>query len=135
MDGCIFCKIARGEIDAEKIYEDEKFFAFLDVKPVNPGHALLIPKKHIDNIFDIEEPLYSEFFQAAKKLSQPIKNAVDSRRVGISIEGFGVPHAHIHLVPINKGYELDPNRAKPATPEELKKVAEKIKLEIKKLWK
>ena len=58
MDGCIFCKIAKGEIDSAKVYEDEKFFAFLDMKPINPGHTLLIPKKHIDNIFNIEEPLH-----------------------------------------------------------------------------
>ncbi len=127
MDSCIFCKIARGEIDSVKIYEDEKFFAFLDMRPINPGHTLLVPKKHIDNIFDIEEPLYSELFQTAKKLSQPIKNAVKSLRIGISIEGFGVAHAHVHLVPINKGYELDPNRARPAKPEELNEIAEKIK--------
>jgi len=133
MDGCIFCKITKGEIDSVKIYEDEKFFAFLDMKPVNPGHTLLVPKKHIDNIFDIEEPLYSELFQTAKKLSQPIKNAVESRRVGISVEGFGVPHSHVHLIPINKGNELDPNRAKPATPAELNAVAGRIKEEIKKI--
>ncbi len=133
MDGCIFCKIARGEIDSAKIYEDDKFFAFLDMKPINPGHILVVPKKHIDNIFDIEEPLYSELFQIAKKLSQPIKNALKSRRIGISVEGFGVSHAHIHLVPINRGYELDPNRAKPATPKELSEVAKKIKKEILKI--
>ncbi len=79
MNDCIFCKIIRGEIDSAKIYEDDKFFAFLDMKPINPGHILVVPKKHIDNIFDIEEPLYSELFQIAKKLSQPIKNALKSR--------------------------------------------------------
>ncbi len=130
MDDCIFCKIISGKIDSAKIYEDDKFFAFLDMKPVNPGHVLVVPKKHIDNIFDIEEPLYSELFQTAKKLSQPIKNVMESRRIGISVEGFGVPHAHIHLIPINRGYELDPNRAKPATPEELDEIAERIKEEI-----
>jgi histidine triad (HIT) family protein len=135
MDDCVFCKIIKGEIEAAKIWENEKFFAFLDIKPVNPGHTLLLPKKHIDYIFDVEEPLYSELFQAAKKLSRPIKNAVGSRRIGVSIEGFGVPHAHIHLVPINKGYELDPNKAKPATTKELNEVAEKIKKECDKTWK
>ena len=132
MDDCIFCKIAQGKIDSAKIYEDEKFVAFLDMNPINPGHTLVVPKKHIDNIFDIEEPLYSELFQIAKKLSQPIKNAMESRRIGISVEGFGVPHAHVHLVPINRGFELDPNRAKSAIPEELKKIGEKIKEEINK---
>ena len=135
MDGCIFCKFIKGEIKTAKIYEDEKFFAFLDIRPINPGHTLLIPKEHIDYIFDINEPLYSELFQTAKKLAKPIQNAVGSKRIGVSIEGFGVAHAHIHLVPINKGFELDPNRAKNSSPEELNEMAEKIKLEIKKLWK
>src|SRR3989338_6710805 len=131
MDSCIFCKFIRGEVNVEKIYEDEKFFAFLDIRPLNPGHTLLIPKEHTDYIFDIEEPLYSEMFKTAKKLAGPIKNVIQSRRIGIIVEGFGVPHAHIHLVPINRGYELDPNRTKPATGKELGKMAEKI---IKEIW-
>jgi len=135
MDDCIFCKIAKGEIDCAKVYEDEKFFAFLDVRPLNPGHTLLIPKKHADYVFEIDEPLYSELFQTAKKLSKPIQNAAKSKRIGISIEGFGVPHAHVHLIPINNVNEIDPNRARKASPEELSSVAGKIKLEIKKSWK
>jgi len=133
MEGCIFCKIAKGEIDSAKIYEDEKFFAFLDMNPINPGDTLLVPKIHIDNAFDIEEPLYSETFKTAKKLSEPIKRAVNFKRIGLVIEGFGVPHAHIHLIPINKGNEIDPKRKKEATNEELKEIAEKIKLEISKI--
>ncbi len=132
MENCVFCRIIKGEIGADKVYEDEKFFAFLDMKPVNPGHVLLVPKQHTDYIFDIEEPIYSELFQTAKKLAEPIKKAIRPRRVGIAVEGFGVPHAHIHLVPLNRGYELDPNRAKMAKPEELKELAEKIKKEINK---
>jgi histidine triad (HIT) family protein len=135
MEGCIFCKFIKGEVNAAKIYEDEKFFAFLDIRPLNPGHTLLIPKEHMDYVFDINEPLYSELFQTAKKLAKPIQNAVGSKRIGVSIEGFGVAHAHVHLIPINHGYEIDPNRAKSASPEELNEIAEKIKLEIKKLWK
>jgi len=133
MDGCIFCKIAKGEIDSAKIYEDEKFFAFLDMRPLNPGHTLLLPKKHIDYIFDVGEPLYSEIFKTAKKLSKPIQNAVQSKRIGLAIEGFGVPHTHVHLIPINNANEIDPRRAKKATTEELQEVAEKIKREIKKI--
>ncbi len=132
MENCVFCRIIKGEIEADKVYEDDKFFAFMDMKPVNSGHVLVIPKQHIDYIFDIKEPLYSEMFKTAKKLAGPIKNAVQSRRIGIAVEGFGVPHAHIHLVPINRGYELDPNRAKPADAKELKIIAEKIKKELEK---
>jgi histidine triad (HIT) family protein len=133
MEGCIFCKIAKGEIDSAKIYEDDKFFAFLDLHPVNPGHTLLIPKEHVDYVFNINEPLYSEIFKTAKKLSKPIQNAVKSKRIGISIEGFGVPHTHIHLIPINNVNEIDPNRAKKTTDKELQEIAEKIREEISKI--
>ena len=118
-----------------KVYEDEKFFAFLDIRPLNPGHTLLLPKEHVDYIFDVGEPLYSEIFEIAKKLSKPIQNAVQAKRIGLVAEGFGVPHVHVHIIPLNKGHEIDPARAKTATNEELQKVAEKIKLEIKKSWK
>ena len=134
MEGCIFCEFIKGKPGATKIYEDEKFFAFLDIKPLNPGHTLLVPKEHAgDYIFDVGEPLYSELFRTAKKLSKPIQSAVRSKRIGLVIEGFGVPHVHIHLIPLNKGYEIDPRRAKPATEEELKNVAEKIKKEVEKI--
>lgn len=133
MDSCIFCKIAKGEIDSAKIYEDDKFFAFLDARPLNPGHTLLLPKEHVDYVFEVDEPLYSELFKTAKKLSKPIQNAVQSKRIGLAIEGFGVPHIHIHLIPINNANEIDPHRAKKATTEELQEVAEKIKKEIKKI--
>ncbi len=133
MEGCIFCKIAKGEIDSAKIYEDDKFFAFLDVKPLNPGHSLLIPKKHIDYIFDIDEPLYSEIFKTAKKLSKPIKDAVNSKKIGMAIEGFGVPHTHLHLIPLNNINDIDPHRARQTSSEELNKVAEKIREEILKI--
>jgi histidine triad (HIT) family protein len=130
MPDCIFCKIVKNEIPAEKIYEDENFLAFLDVHPVNQGHTLIIPKKHIDYIFELEEPLYSRAFQLAKKLSKPIQNAVNSKRIGLAVEGFGVPHVHIHLIPVNNVNELDPNRAKKEIPKDLSKIAEKIKTSI-----
>ncbi len=134
MDGCIFCEFIKGKPGAVKIYEDEKFFAFLDIKPLNPGHTLLVPKEHAgDYIFEADEPLYSELFKAAKKLSKPIQNAMQSKRIGLVVEGFGVPHVHLHLIPLNSGNEIDPRRAKNATDEELQEVAEKIKKEIKKI--
>ena len=125
---CIFCKINRGEIPSHKIYEDKKFLAFLDIHPINPGHLLLIPKKHVDYVFDLEEPLYSEMFKVAKNISKNLKKVMKAKRIGIAVEGFAVPHVHIHLVPINNENELDHHRAKEATPEELSKVAKKILL-------
>ena len=130
MEDCLFCKIIKGEIPSYKIWEDENFFAFLDINPINPGHTILVLKKHLDYIFDLEESLYLEIFKTVKKLSEPLKRAVGAKRIALAIEGFLVPHAHIHLVPVNKVNDLDPNRAKKASPEELSEMMERIKNEI-----
>ncbi|MDD5172353.1 MAG: HIT family protein [Candidatus ainarchaeum sp.] len=130
MDDCIFCKIGAGKIPSAKVYEDDKFLAFLDINPVNPGHTLLIPKKHVDNLFDIEEPLYSDLFKTAKKLSKSLTKAMGAKRVGVIVEGFLVHHAHVHLIPINHGNELDPGRARKAEPAELTAVADKIRNQL-----
>lgn len=131
MTNCLFCNILDGKIPANKVWENEDFFAFLDINPVNPGHVLLIPKKHVDYIFELEEPLYSKIFRASKELSGPIRKAMKAKRIGLALEGFSVPHAHIHLVPINKVNELNPDRAKKTTSEELSRVCKKIIKEIK----
>jgi histidine triad (HIT) family protein len=130
MADCIFCKIIAGEIPGTKIWEDEDFLAFLDINPMNPGHTLLIPKRHQEYLFEVEEPLYSKIFDAAKKLSGPIKRAMGAKRIGVVVEGFLVPHVHIHLVPLHSGGELSFGRSKKATPEELQETAEKIKNEM-----
>jgi histidine triad (HIT) family protein len=127
MSKSLFVKIIDGEIPCHKIYEDDKFFAFLDINPINAGHTLLIPKIQIDYIFDLEDKLYTELFLKAKELSKIIKKATGCKRVGLAVEGFMVPHVHIHLVPLNKGNELNPERAKSVKEEELKQMAEKIK--------
>lgn len=130
MESCIFCQILKGSAPAHKIWENENFFAFLDVNPVNPGHTMIIPKHHLDYVFDLEEPLYSELFKVAKELSEPIQRAMEASRIGVVIEGFGVSHLHVHLVPINKVNELDPTRAKRATMEELAQIADRIKMAL-----
>lgn len=130
MADCIFCKIVAGEIPSAKVWEDENFYAFLDINPINPGHTLLIPKKHEDYLFELADPHYSEIFQAAKKLAHPLKNATGATRIGLIVEGFLVPHVHLHLIPIHGGGELDPGRAKKADPEELSKMAEKIRAQL-----
>ncbi len=132
MAECIFCKIAAKEIPSHTVWEDEKFMAFLDLRPVNPGHLLIIPKEHIENIFDMPDGLYEEIFNKAKALSTPLQKAMSSVRVGMVIEGFGMPHAHVHLVPINKPHDLDSTRAAPMPNEELVVIAEKIKAEVEK---
>ncbi len=130
---CLFCKVISGERSAVKIWENDKLLAFLDSKPVHPGHTLVIPKIHVDSVFEIPEPLYIDLFEAAKVLFDPIKKFAGTPRVGFAIEGFGVPHAHLHIVPISHGAELVPNRSTmpDADEAELKRIAEEIKAYIK----
>ena len=97
----IFSKIISGEIPSFKIYEDENFLAFLDINPNTIGHTLCIPKKEVDQIFDLDDKTLSELIIFSKKIANAIKKAVVCERVGISVIGLEVPHAHVHLIPIN----------------------------------
>src|SRR5437762_4490145 len=130
MENCMFCKIVADQEPAHKIWESEDFLAFLSIHPCNPGHTCLIPKTHVDYVFDLKEPLYSGIFQAAKQLSEPIKQATNAKRIGIAVEGFSVPHVHLHLVPLYNVAELDPHRHINQTASELAEMAEKIRDEI-----
>ena len=130
MENCIFCKIVDGSEPAHKIWESNDFLAFLSIHPCNPGHTCLIPKTHIDYVFDLEEPLYSRIFQAAKQLSEPIKRVTNAKRIGVAVEGFSVSHVHLHLVPLYNLAELDPHRHIKQNQEELVEMAAKIKKEI-----
>ncbi len=127
MNDCIFCKIVAGEIPAVQVYEDNLFLAFLDREPVNPGHLVVIPKAHVDDVFDINEPMYAELFACAKKIAPQLKKAMESRRVGLVVEGFGVAHAHVHLIPINNAHELNPERAKETSMEERERLGKQIR--------
>lgn len=128
---CIFCKIINNEIDYFKVWENKKFLAFLDRMPINPGHILLIPKKHQEEIFDLEDNSYIEIFKIAKKISKPLKLVTKAKRIGIAVEGLGASHAHIHLVPIYNGNELNPERAKKATEDELKQMQKNLSKSFK----
>jgi len=127
MEHCIFCKIAEGVEPAHKIWESNEFLAFLSIHPCNPGHTCLIPKSHIDYVFDLEEPLYSRLFQTAQHLAGPLREATDAVRIGFAVEGFSVPHVHLHLVPLYHLAELDPHRHIKQSQEELAEMAKKIK--------
>ena len=127
----LFTKILAGEIPAHKILENEKYLAFLDIRPVNPGHTLVIPKQEIDYIFDIEDELLKGLIVFAKKVAKGIKKAFPCKKVGIMVAGIEVPHAHIHLIPINGVGDLSFARAKAATPEELAQAAQKIRATLK----
>ena len=103
MNDCVFCKIAAGEIPADKVYEDENFVAFLDIAPVAPNHVLLIPKEHHRWFYDLPETLYIDMFQVVKKLSQEMKEKYGADYVRLGIVGTDVPHTHIHLIPLKFG--------------------------------
>lgn len=103
----VFSKIIAGEIPCFKIEEDEKFLAFLDVSPLQVGHTLVIPKIEIDFIFDMDDELLGEMMIFAKKVAQKIKKSIPCKRIGVAVIGLEVPHAHIHLIPINKMSDMD----------------------------
>ena len=98
----IFSKIVNGEIPCYKVAEDDNFLAFLDVNPNTEGHTLCIPKKEIDKIFDIEEELYIGLMQFSKKVAIALEKTVPCKRIGMSVIGLEVPHAHVHLIPLNE---------------------------------
>ncbi len=126
----IFTKILAGEISAHKILENDNYLAFLDIRPVNPGHTLIIPKQEIDYIFDIEDELLQGLAVFAKKVAKAIGKAFPCKKVGVMVAGIEVPHAHIHLIPINSVGDLSFARAKAATPEELAAAAQKIRANL-----
>ena len=102
----IFTKIVQGEIPCYKIAEDDKFLAFLDVNPNAKGHTLCIPKQEINKIFDIEDELYLGLMQFSKKIAVALEKAVPCKRVGMAVIGLEVPHAHVHLIPLNEMDEM-----------------------------
>jgi histidine triad (HIT) family protein len=130
MNECIFCKIIVQALPSELIWQDDEFYAFLDIRPVNPGRTLIIPKQQVDYVFDLDDAAYNKLFQIAKMLARSIQTALAAKRIGIAVEGFSVPHVHVHLVPIHGLGELDPNRATKATPDQLVEIAAKIKAKL-----
>ncbi len=123
----LFSKIIAGEIPCYKIAENEKFFAFLDVYPLVVGHTLVIPKIEIDKFFDVPDEYLSEMLLFAKPIAKAIESAFDCDRCGVSVIGLEVPHAHMHLIPINYADDLNFTKDKlKLSLEELKKAEQKI---------
>jgi histidine triad (HIT) family protein len=108
----VFTRIVNGEIPCYKVAEDDRFLAFLDINPLAKGHTLVIPKKEIDYLFDVEDDLYSDMWLFSKKVALAIEKVVSCQRIGIAVLGLEVPHAHIHLVPINSVYDIDFSKPK-----------------------
>jgi histidine triad (HIT) family protein len=123
----IFTKIINGEIPCHKIAEDERFFAFLDVFPCAPGHTLVVPKQEIDYLFDLEDELYLGLMAFAKSIAPAIKKAVPCKRLGVSVIVLEVPHAHIHLVPMNSLADMNFNSKMKISEVELSEIADKIR--------
>jgi histidine triad (HIT) family protein len=127
----IFTKIITGEIPCYKIAETDQFLAFLDVFPLVHGHVLVVPKKETDYIFDIEDAELSAMMLFAKKIAKAQKAAIVCKRIGLAVIGLEVPHAHIHLVPMNTANDVNFTQPKiKPSPEELSAVAEKIKAKL-----
>lgn len=127
----IFTKIIQGEIPGHKIAETEEFLAFLDVFPLVQGHILVVPKKETDYIFDIEDQELARMIVFAKTIAKALKKAVPCKRIGMSVIGLEVPHAHIHLVPMNSANDLNFTREKlKPSNEELTAMAEKIRAQL-----
>ena len=126
MEDCLFCQIVQGKLSAHKIWEDEHFLAILDINPNTPGHTLLLPKIHEPYVFDLEQNLYSSLFDLAQKLSKPILEVTKAKRIGVVIQGFTVPHVHLHLIPMNDVHDLESTRVTPASEVELSSMALKI---------
>ncbi len=123
----IFSKIIKGEIPCYKIAEDDNFFAFLDINPNTKGHTLCIPKKEIDKLFDLDDDLYIGLMQFSKKIAIAIKKTVPCDRVGMTVIGLEVPHAHVHLIPLNNMNDMSFQKKITMSKTEFEALAENIK--------
>ncbi len=123
----IFTKIVNGEIPSYKIAEDDNFYAFLDIFPLAKGHTLVIPKKEVDYIFDLDEETYKGLHVFARKVALALKEAIPCKKVGVAVLGLEVPHAHIHLVPMQSEQDINfANPKKKFSPEEFKEIRSSI---------
>lgn len=123
----IFSKIAAGEIPSYKCAEDDRFYAFLDINPVAKGHTLVIPRREVDYVFDLEDEELAAMTVFAKRVARAIKEVVPCIKVGVAVLGLEVPHAHVHLIPLQGEGDMDFKKAKLQLPaEEMKELADKI---------
>ena len=126
----IFTKIINGEIPCYKIAEDENFFAFLDINPNAKGHTLCVPKKEIDKLFELEDDLYLGLMQFSKKIAVALEKTVPCNRIGMTVIGLEVPHAHVHLIPLNEMDEMRFQKKVAMTKEEFEALAKKIQANL-----
>ncbi|MCH5219086.1 MAG: HIT family protein [Muribaculaceae bacterium] len=123
----IFSRIAKGEIPSYRVAENDRFYAFLDINPVAPGHVLVIPKREVDYLFDLDDEEFAALELFAKRIAEGMKKAMPCKRIGTAAIGLEVPHAHIHLIPLNSEADMDFRAPKKTLPEqEMKRIAEAI---------
>lgn len=126
----IFTKIINGEIPCYKIAEDDNFFAFLDINPNAKGHTLCVPKKEIDKLFDLDDELYLGLMQFSKKIAAALKKTIPCDRIGMTVIGLEVPHAHVHLIPLNEMGEMTFKHKVSLTKEEFEALAKNIQANL-----
>ena len=125
----VFTRIVKGEIPCYKVAEDDRYFAFLDINPLANGHTLVIPKEETDNIFDLDDRTLADMMVFAKRIARKIQANIACKKVAVVVLGLEVPHAHIHLIPINSEKDVDFHREKlQLTPEEFQRIAKTISL-------
>ena len=125
----VFTRIVKGEIPCYKVAEDDRYFAFLDINPLAKGHTLVIPKEETDNIFDLDDRTLADMMVFAKRIARKIHANIACKKVAVVVLGLEVPHAHIHLIPINSEKDVDFHREKlQLTPEEFQRIAKTISL-------
>lgn len=122
----IFSKIVKGEIPSYKVAENDKYYAFLDIEPVQKGHTLVIPKKEVDYIFDIDDEDLGEYMIFAKRVARAIKQVIPCKKIGMAVIGLDVNHAHIHLIPMNVGGDMNFKNTYKFPDEEMKECAKLI---------
>lgn len=124
----IFTRIVRGEIPCHKVAEDDRYLAFLDISPLRPGHTLVIPKVEVDELFELDDDLLSGLLPFAKGVARKLKAVVPCHRIGLTVIGLEVPHAHVHLIPIVGMHDMEFSRGRnPMTTEELAALAERLR--------
>ena len=126
----VFTKIINGEIPCYKVAENEHFFAFLDINPNAKGHTLVVPKKEVDKIFDLDQETYAGLMEFSRKLAIAIEKAIPCLRVGMAVIGLEVPHVHVHLIPLNSMADMSFKQKQTLTTEEFKAVAREIAAQL-----
>ena len=125
----IFTRIIRGEIPSHRVYEDEHTCAFLDINPARPGHTLVVPRQEAPSVFDLDPAAYEALWRAVRRVARQLERATGCERVVVVVYGADVPHAHIHLIPLEAGGHLPFPEPRPASPDDLAAMAERIRAE------